>query len=94
MLSTAILRSSTATAMVITACIGTKNPCQLLIILGHIKEYFFQRSGLVETDGSMTLTEAVHETIEILVGDWWHSLDAIVPVIDHTTVIVNVSSKE
>ena len=94
MLSTAILRSATATAMVITARIGTENPCQFLIILGHIKENFFQRRSLVETNGGVTLRQAVHETIEILVGDGRHSLDAIIPVVDHTTVIVNVSSKE
>ena len=93
MLSTAILRSATATAMVITARIGTENPCQFLIILGHIEENFFQRSGLVETNGGVTLREAMHEAVEILVGDGWHTLDAIVPVIDHTTVFVNVSSK-
>ena len=93
MLSTAILRSAPTATMVITTCIGTKNPGQLLIILGDIKENFFQGSRLVEPNGGMPLGEAVHETIEILVGNRGHPLDPIVPVVDHTPVIINIPGK-
>ena len=93
MLSTAILRSAPTATMVITTCIGTKNPGQLLIILGDIKENFFQGGRLVETNGRVSLGEAVHETIEILVGNRGHPLDPIVPVIDHTPVIIDIPGK-
>ena len=93
MLSTAILRSTPTTTMVITTCIGTKNPGQLLIILGDIEENFFQGGSLVETNGGVPLGEAVHEAIEILVGNRGHPLDPIVPVVDHTPIIIDVAGK-
>ena len=66
---------------------------KVIVILTDVKEKLLESCSPVEL-AFVQLRQAVHVTVQVLVGDLWHFLDPLIKIRDPDSVVVYFSREE